>query len=352
MPDLARTEQALGMRVELDQVERALKQLWAENEAAMTRASLVNLAVYSEDAGSLGRNTQAVARLTEDHACRAIVVAIDENATGNEVGAWINAHCHAGNGAKQVCSEQISFVLPRTLMKLLPSIIFSQLDSDLPLYLWWQAPFAAPLDPQLWSWVDRLIYDSQQWDDFEGQMRLVEMARAETKERMILCDLNWARLLYFRLALAQFFDHPASHHRFETIENVTIVHGAAFHSTGLLFAGWLAAQLGWKREKNTGPDRIGFQKADGKIIQVELRANGEAPLESVRVHSGEVEYRVAVAQCGDLLEVSRGVGSEPCAGQLLPAGDNDPVKLVSEELMRGGTRRTYLRALEQVRTFI
>ena len=46
-------------------------------------------------------------------------------------------------------------------------------------------------------------------------MRRVETAQAEAKQRIVLCDLNWTRLVQFRLAIAQFFDHPASHHRFE-----------------------------------------------------------------------------------------------------------------------------------------
>ncbi len=77
-----------------------------------TRASLVNLAVYSEDAGSLNTNTQALAKITENHACRAIVIEADCKAQETRVEAWISAHCHVSSvGSKQVCSEQISFLL-------------------------------------------------------------------------------------------------------------------------------------------------------------------------------------------------------------------------------------------------
>ena len=109
-------------------------------------------------------------------------------------------------GSKQVCSEQISFSLNGSCARLLPNIVFSHLDSDLPFYLWWQGEFHDPMDPQLWIWVDRLIYDSQHWQDFDGQMRLVEAAQAEANQRVVLCDLNWTRLVQMRLALAQFFD--------------------------------------------------------------------------------------------------------------------------------------------------
>ncbi|PYJ94214.1 MAG: hypothetical protein DME62_05980, partial [Verrucomicrobia bacterium] len=211
MPAVSETY-SLGLPVELGRIDKELKKLWAQSEGAMTRASLVNLAVYSEEPGSLEKNTQLIARITENHACRAIVIGADCAAQKDHVEAWISAHCHVSRaGSKQICSEQISFRLEGPCTKLLPSIVFSHLDSDLPFYLWWQSDFHEPMDPQLWAWVDRVIYDSQTWKDFSGQMRLVECAQQEAKQRIVLCDLNWTRLDKIRLALAQFFDHPASH---------------------------------------------------------------------------------------------------------------------------------------------
>src|SRR5881394_491055 len=46
---------SLGLHVELDKIDSELKKLWAQSQGAMTRASLVNLAVYSEVPGSLER---------------------------------------------------------------------------------------------------------------------------------------------------------------------------------------------------------------------------------------------------------------------------------------------------------
>ena len=165
--------------------------------------------VYSEQPDSLGKNTALLAEITEDHSCRALVIATDPAAKSGEVEAWISAHCHvSGKGGKQVCSEQVSFSLRGKSAALLPNIVFAQLDSDLPLHLWWQEEFAAPMDPQLWAWVDRVIYDSQPWSDVCEQMRLVRTAQEEARQRVVLCDLNWVRLVYLRIALAQFFRSP------------------------------------------------------------------------------------------------------------------------------------------------
>src|SRR6266852_8744385 len=121
---------SLGIPVDVGEIDQEIKKLWQESEGAATRASLVNLAVYNEDAGSLNRNTQLMAKITENHACRAIVIEADCRANEDCVEAWISAHCHVtGAGSKQVCSEQISFLLKGGCTTLLPSIVFSHLDS-------------------------------------------------------------------------------------------------------------------------------------------------------------------------------------------------------------------------------
>src|SRR5438445_3019491 len=176
---------SLGVPVAISRIDQELKKLWQQNEGAVTRASLINLAVYSEEPGSLERNTQLVAKITENHACRAIVIEADCKAEDDGVDAWISAHCHVSRaGSKQVCSEQISFRLNGGCATQLPNIVLSNLDSDLPLYFWWQNEFHQPMDPQLWAWVDRVIYDSQRSQDFQTQMSLVESAPAEAKQRI------------------------------------------------------------------------------------------------------------------------------------------------------------------------
>src|SRR4051794_26918025 len=103
---------SLSLPVEIGKIDRELKKLWAEGGGAKTRASLINLAVYSEAPGSLSKNTQIVSEITEDHACRAIVIAANPASKENNVEAWINVHCHVSRaGSKQVCSEQLSFLL-------------------------------------------------------------------------------------------------------------------------------------------------------------------------------------------------------------------------------------------------
>src|SRR5205809_6483310 len=292
MPPVAENY-SLGFQVELNKIDSELKKLWAQGEGAMTRASLVNLAVYSEAPGSIEKNTQLIAKIAENHACRAIVIGADCETKENRVEAWISAHCHISRtGSKQICSEQISFLLEGPCTILLPSIVFSHLDSDLPFYLWWQSEFREPMDRQFWAWVDRVIYDSQTWKDFGAQMHLVESAQAEAKQRIILCDLNWTRLDKVRFALAQFFDHPASHHRFAKIKKVRIDHASGFRSTALLFVGWLAAQLNWRAEKKEGRNMLQFVSSSGQRIDIEIRQCDGQPIHELVLTAGDIEFAV------------------------------------------------------------
>lgn len=341
---------SLGQEVEIGKIDKELKKLWADSEGAMTRASLVNLAVYSEEPGSLPRNTQMISQLTENSACRAIVIGADPRAKENRVQAWINAHCHVSRaGSKQVCSEQISFLLEGPCTKSLPNIVFSHLDSDLPFYLWWQGELHDPMDPQLWAWVDRLIYDSQTWRNFAEQMRLVETAQSEARQRVVLCDLNWTRLDKIRAAIAQFFDHPASHHHFREMKNVAVNFAPGFKSTAILLIGWLAAQLNWKTNQQAMNGSCRFVDANKRKIDIELRQHPGPPVGEVILNSETVKFVVKPAQCGDLLEVSRHGASEAALPQMLPAQNHEVAALMSQELLRGGPHRVYVRAVNSVR---
>lgn len=344
---------AVGMPVEIGKIDRELKNLWEQGGEMMARASLINLAVYSEAPDSLAANTQIIAHLTEDHACRAIVIAAIPSGEEDRVEAWISAHCHVSRaGSKHVCSEQISFALTGSFSRLLPNIVFSHLDSDLPFYLWWQGEFHDPMDAQLWAWVDRLIFDSQTWSDFSSQMQLVNTAREESNQRVTLCDLNWTRLVQMRLALAQFFDQPACVTRLAEIKRVEIDFAPGYRSTAILLTGWFAAQLGWMLGESETENGLRFTDPCGQVVEVNLQEAAGDPVGRCSIFCGEMEFRVEESVASDLLEISHHVGGKERMRELMPASRNEPVALMREELMRGGPHRVYLRAVDAVRDLL
>jgi glucose-6-phosphate dehydrogenase assembly protein OpcA len=341
-----------GLEVEPAAIGRELKRLWEQSGETKTRASIMNLAVYSEKPDSLGPNTELISRVTEDHACRAIVISADTSSRHNHVEAWISAHCHVTHGgSRQVCSEQISFLLHGEARALLPNVLFSYLDSDLPLCLWWRDEFPEIMDAQLWAWVDRVIYDSLHWSDFTAQMSRIETAEAEAKQRIVLCDLNWTRIVNLRVALAQFFDPPSAGEQLEAIDGLEVEHAPGHRSTAVLLAGWLAAQLDWRGGERNG-DALRFTGASGKAIDVSLNESEGQPISRALLRCGATEYCVLHSPGSDLLDVTVFDEGRPRMHQLMPAGESGSAALLSEELRRGGPHRVYLRAMNVVRPLL
>jgi hypothetical protein len=110
MPLSEDTLSCLGTEVPLPKIDRALKELW-DSDAAKTRASLINFAIYSEDPESLAGNNELLGKITAEHACRALLITCLPDARPQRARAWINALCRPYQGRQIVCSEQISLVL-------------------------------------------------------------------------------------------------------------------------------------------------------------------------------------------------------------------------------------------------
>jgi glucose-6-phosphate dehydrogenase assembly protein OpcA len=338
-----------GLPVEIGKIDKELGKLWEETGDTKTRASLINLAIYTESAESVAANTNLISEIASQHACRALLIFANPNAPQDGAKAWISAHCHlAGKGERQICSEQITFELDGDMVTALPNIVFSHLDSDLPLYFWWQGNFREPLDKKLWGWVDRLIYDSADWDAPAEQFILAQKIRTLTEIRTILCDLNWTRLVGARFALAQLFDHSCALARVNKVERVSI--SCAKRTTGLLLLGWIAAQLGWRLESPTGGRR--FLSPAGASVDFEIQVVDGPPI-------GRCTF-----ECTDsTLEIARQPDSEyfhariDCEGIsdtmiLVPAGKGETSDILLIELSRGGQHPLYRKALAVVEPLI
>jgi glucose-6-phosphate dehydrogenase assembly protein OpcA len=336
---------ALGMPVELGRIGRELKKLWERDSEVSTRASLINFAVYCEGAEAMRANTQLIMEFTREHACRAILIGYEAGSEETQVRAWINAHCHLSRaGAKQICCEQISFLFEGQSKDRIANIVFSNLDSDLPLYFWWQGEFPDPIDEQLWAWVDRLIFDSQTWRAPKQQFVLLQDSLARARCRLTLCDLNWTRSLHIRQALSQMFDHPENLAILEEFEHVSITHAPEYRFTALLLVGWLAAQLELELQE-ANANTFTFAASSGRSAQFALRAEPGRSIGccDLRSKDGHVEVRRDTA--GDFFRVSVQLPTSRIYHHLLPAGSNATSSLLLEEIGGGGQHRVYLKAL-------
>ena len=336
-----------GIPVPIGGIERELGRLWEESGENKTRASLINLAVYSETSGAIGANTDIIREIAGEHAMRAILVEADPLADGSSAEAWISMHCYP-RGAKggSVCSEQVSFRLSGEAARSLQSVVFSHLDSDLPLALWWQAPFRAPVDGKLWRWVDRLIFDSRHWENPADQFALVSGIASLAEARTVLCDLNWARSLPVRQALAGIFDAPACLAELGSIRSLRITHAPGHETTALLLAGWLADRLGWA--PTPGDREYPFLDSAGNGISLQLQEAEGSSISHLLLTSGNCSFDLR-REPGTDHYVTSACGAElPPTGRMVRAPREETREILLAELARGGRHPLYTRAVKAV----
>ncbi|MDX2081508.1 MAG: glucose-6-phosphate dehydrogenase assembly protein OpcA [Terrimicrobiaceae bacterium] len=336
-----------GIPVEIGRIDKELGRLWESSDDTKTRASLINLAIYCECPESLARNTAIISEIAGQHACRAILILADPKAAESRARAWISAHCHlAGKGGRQICSEQITFQLDGDAADALPNIVFSHLDSDLPLCFWWQGDFHERVDEKLWAWVDRLLFDSAGWKAPAVQFSLLDQIAAMGESAPYLCDLNWARLYHTRFALATMFDHSEALARLPQIDRVEIDCAPGHRTTAVLLLGWLAVQLGWSLHSLLAEEY--FVSKNGVSTGFRITECEGPSISRVRLATSDAHFEIRRPEGSDFYH---GCIQAPGLPETLPtlgAGREKITDILLAELGRAGRHPIYAK----VRTLI
>jgi len=343
-----------GLPVEVGDIDRQLGELWSASDAGKVRASLVNLVVYSESPDAIAENTPLLAALASDHAFRALLVQANRRAERTGVKAWITAHCHRreSGGPKEICSEQITFLLDGRAAGRLTNIVFSHLDSDLPLCFWWQGELRPEPKPQLWTRVDRLIVDSNSWNRPGPQFAILRDIESLAAGRCAVCDLNWTRLFHLRYAVAQIFDLPAAREKLPRLKSVEIRYRAGYRLTALQMLGWLASRLGWHLEEGNGNNF--FRRPDGGEAGFVLREEQESstPVAGVELHFPGASAYANRAESGEFYLIEFRPDSGTTTAQMLPAGRDRISDILLAELGRVGRHPLYWPAIRAIEPLI
>jgi len=338
----------LGLEVEPRKISSSLKKLWEQGEGVVTRASLINLAIYSEEPSSLDHNSEIAAEITQDHSCRVILVERDLQESHPDAKAWITAHCHvSGAGGKQVCCEQVAYRISSDGHSLLANTVLGSLDSDLPLVLWWQPDFPEAVSGQLWSRVDRLIFDSKHWTRVPEQFRAMKEIQATGPKHVTFCDINWGRLLALRLALAQLHDHPGASSALFGLQKLEIHHGKQGRLCAAMLAGWFCRQLGWKMEGTRDQPRLADPET-GAICEILYHLTEEENGVSKVRGEGGYTFSVEVNENRDLVLGQVHLADGHRFQFTAPRSRQETATLVSQELERGSEHRIYPEILEIV----
>ena len=304
-----------------------------EKGRSHARASVLNLIVTAPDGRAAERIAATMMSLGVRHPSRAIVLVADPG-EGDGLDASITVHCHPGPmRAEQVCHETISLTCHGEPARHLSGVVAPLLIHDLPTHVWWPGdpPFDDPVFDQLVDISDRVIVDSSDFSDLlTGYHRLTNLRR-----RSGVGDLSWERLAWWHEVTAQFFDTPRFRRYLPNLNRIRIRYSVpppggpetrhaeeiaplvrAPIAQALLYAGWLASRLEWRRAQPAGWTDDGTLEVrlesryemvdvsltphptteidDGELVAISLRAFGEAgAAEFIIDRRGSAEATVA-----------------------------------------------------------
>ncbi len=286
-------------------VEAHLAHLWTappvDSDSTVTakglphaRASVLNLIVTVPEAAAAERVVQTLGGLGYRHPSRALVIVPAPEATGPTLDASVSAHCHAingGGGSDQVCYEEVVLTVRGEAAEHLNGIVAPLLIHDLPTHAWWPGdpPFADPVFDQLVELADRVIIDSGDFHDLLlGLRRLATLRR-----RSGIGDLSWRRLAWWQELTAQFFDAPRFRRYLPNLNRIRLRYasdggaGTGSLAQSMLYAGWFASRLGWRRHAAAQPLRDGALRLvlEGRYAMVDLDV---APVDAPHVPDGEL----------------------------------------------------------------
>ena len=336
------------------------------------RASVLNLIVTVVDLGAADRVVHTLLGLGVRHPSRAIVLVPDPGGGDRPVDARISTHCNeASGGGDRVCYEEIVLTVRGEAADHLSGVVAPLLIHDLPTHVWWPGdpPFADPTFDQLIEMGDRVLFDSADFGDLLAGLRRIASLRRSSG----VGDMSWERLAWWQELTAQFFDAPRFRRYLPNLSRLQIRYAVppptadgvggdpdevvpdvkSPMAQALLYAGWIATRLGWRRDRTLEPLQDGaFRlRLEGKHEMVDLAltppgdrshsprraAVGSAPL-ARRDRGGRVHHRPRWRRCRGRHERRRH-DRVPA-----PRGDGDAKRGRAAELAAGdGPRRPGVR---------
>jgi glucose-6-phosphate dehydrogenase assembly protein OpcA len=231
------------------------------------RASVLNLIVMVGDSAAADRVVHALMGLGVRHPSRAIVLVADADSQERPMDARISTHCHElGGDGDRVCYEEVVLVVRGEAADHLSGIVAPLLIHDLPTHIWWPGdpPFSDPVFDQLVEMGDRVLFDSADFSDLLAGLRRLGTLRRKSG----VGDMTWERLAWWQELTAQFFDAPRFRRYLPNLSRLRIRYAVAPPASdrhddddevapgvaqpmaqALLYAGWIATRLGWRRHR-------------------------------------------------------------------------------------------------------
>jgi glucose-6-phosphate dehydrogenase assembly protein OpcA len=338
-----------------------------EKGSSHARASVLNLIVIVLDDAAADRVVSTLMDLGVRHPSRAIVLVPDPGASERSIDARISTHCHVPReGGDRVCCEEVVLAVRGEAAGHLAGIVSPLLIHDLPTHVWWPGdpPFRDPIFDQVVDLGDRVLVDSGDFSDLGAGLRRIAGLRRHSG----LGDLSWERLAWWQELTAQFFDARRFRRYLPNLSRLRVRYAVAPDDDGsvaapmaqaLLFAGWIATRLGWRRHRTVTPlAGGGFRltlegkhemvdliveaeptstQRPGDLVSVRLRSLGETGAGEFIIDRHDEEATVATNADGMTALLRRVVMETPTEAELLSAQlAMDVVDPVYEDALRAG----------------
>ncbi len=224
-----------GADVTVSEVEQRLARLRMDAESGGTaqRTSVATHIAWVPEQW-LPAALEVLRGLAERHPSRTIVLVPEPDAGESAIDAELELSLFPlGEDGRSICTETVLLRLRGARAHAPASIVTPLLVSDLPVFCRWRGepPFGLSEFEQLLGVVDRLVVDSEEWDDLPYAYTKL----AQELGRTAISDIAWQRLGPWRAALARLW--PG-------IAEASSIRVAGPHAGALLLAAWLRARLG------------------------------------------------------------------------------------------------------------
>ncbi|MCA1572175.1 MAG: glucose-6-phosphate dehydrogenase assembly protein OpcA [Chloroflexi bacterium] len=309
------------------------------------RASVLNLLVTVVDEEAAERVVRTMVGLGVRHPSRAIVLVPQHGSDGPPIDARISTHCNdVAGGGDRVCYEEVVLTVRGEAAEHLSGIVAPLLIHDLPTHIWWPGdpPWGDPVFEQLVEMGDRVIVDSGDFTDLLRAMRRTSTLR----RRSGVGDLSWERLGWWQELTAQFFDAPRFRRYLPNLSRLHVRYALpppasrrhdededvapgtpAPMAQALLYSGWIATRLGWRRHRTIEP------LAGGRL---RLRLEGRHEMVDLLIEPAMTDD----VRPGDLLSVRlRSLGETGAAEFIVDRDGDDAMVATNADGMTALLRR-------------
>ena len=317
-----------GVERELGEMHKAMLRAGGDATRAV-RLSVMTLVVACIDGAEADRAADVVAQIATEHPARALLVTANRG-DDEAIDADLRLECSiAGGPETQVCAEIVRLRVGGAPAAHLTSIVEPLLLPDVPVRLWLAGapPLEQAFTETALALVDRIVLDSDAFDDAAGTLRALAEAMRRHRWRVPIADLAWLRLEPWREVIARTFDPAERRRLLGGIDSVRV--RASDQASALLGAGWLMSRLGLEAAR----------------VTVDAEAGDGGRLPAVRIHASEPqEASVEVTPDRDGLHV-RVVDADGPHERTVPLDAPSLAELVGAGLEEGSLDAVYAESL-------